>query len=249
LHQKLYLQTHVSSNIISAHDEVAAALIYCSARLANSSGVYRDHQTSSVAPPETVLILYANRTTVVPFAYNEIPLGSIKPNGWLLQEMQTEANGLAGHLHDFWKFVNDSSWLGGKTEYSGLNEAFPYWLNGLVPLAYTLDDARLKEQVHSSMEYLMVCQSRYVCISTFHPLMPPAETHGQRRRLDRSRRGWSRWWSPSNLGSQSDLLRVDELGRRQQNMGTTNRERHAQVQQTASFGESVILPRLSFPLR
>lgn len=104
---------------------------------------------------------HSDQPTVVPFVYNGIPLGSIKPNGWLRQEMETEANGLAGHLYDFWKFVNDSSWLGGKTEYSGLNEAFPYWLNGLVPLAYTLDDPRLKEQVHSSMEYLMVRLSRF----------------------------------------------------------------------------------------
>lgn len=96
----------------------------------------------------------ADHIPVAPFVYDAIPLGQITPNGWLLAEMQTEAEGLAGHLYDFYQYVKDAKWLGGTQEYSGLNEAFPYWLNGLVPLAYTLDDERLKGQVHDAMDYL-----------------------------------------------------------------------------------------------
>lgn len=92
---------------------------------------------------------------MVPFAYQDIPLGSISPNGWLRAEMETEAAGLAGHLYDFYEFVHKSSWLNGTEEYSGLNEAYPYWINGLVPLAYGLDDQRLKDQVHESTEYVL----------------------------------------------------------------------------------------------
>ncbi|KAI9792652.1 MAG: hypothetical protein M1835_007713 [Candelina submexicana] len=69
------------------------------------------------------------------------------------------ADGLAGHMFDFYAYVKDSPWLGGDQEYSGLNEGFPYWFNGLVPLAYGLDDERLKTQVQTAVDYILEHQA------------------------------------------------------------------------------------------
>lgn len=76
--------------------------------------------------------------------------------------MQLMADGLAGHEHDFYRFVKDSSWLGGDPnngEYSKLNEGFPYWFNGIVPLAYGLDNDRLKNQIQVSIEKVLDLQA------------------------------------------------------------------------------------------
>ena len=51
------------------------------------------------------------------------------------------------HLYDFYRYVANSSWIGGDQEYSELNEALPYWLNAIVPLSYTLQDDRLKVDI------------------------------------------------------------------------------------------------------
>lgn len=77
--------------------------------------------------------------------YSEMPLGTIKPKGWLLHQLQVMRNGTTGHLDEVHeKIQKDNGWLGGK----GDNwEETPYWLDGAVPLAYLLDDPQLKAKV------------------------------------------------------------------------------------------------------
>lgn len=72
-----------------------------------------------------------------------------------LHAIWIQADGLAGHLYDFFSNVNDSPWLGGSSDYSDLIESGPYWVNGLIPLAYQLQDHRLIDQVETFMDYVI----------------------------------------------------------------------------------------------
>ncbi|KAI0021025.1 duf1680 domain-containing protein [Xylariomycetidae sp. FL0641] len=112
--------------------------------------------TGSWAIPQSPLVKTATRdTSLVQPVYQALPLGSIKPRGWLKDQLETEAAGLAGNLFDFYRYVHDSMWLGGDEEYSDLHESAPYWFNGAVPLAFGLDDSRLQGQVQHFLDYIL----------------------------------------------------------------------------------------------
>jgi len=89
-------------------------------------------------------------------AYIKLPLGSIKPEGWLKSQLQAQAEGLTGNIDDFWPDLVNSSWRGGNGE---AWERGPYYLDGLVPLAYLLDDQRLMNKVKTWIEPVLASSS------------------------------------------------------------------------------------------
>lgn len=73
-----------------------------------------------------------------------LPLGGIRPLGWLREQLQIQADGLSGHIESIWSDLGpDNKWLGGTRD--GW-ERGPYYCDGLVPLAYLLDDDVLKRR-------------------------------------------------------------------------------------------------------
>ncbi len=87
-----------------------------------------------------------------PTKYSPLPLGSIRPLGWLARQLRIQADGISGHLDEFWPDVQESAWFGGQAE--GWERA-PYWLDGLIPLAYTLDDPALKAKAQRYVGYIL----------------------------------------------------------------------------------------------
>ncbi len=83
----------------------------------------------------------ANRPPLAGSAMSFLPLGTIKPRGWLQRQLRIQADGLSGNLANFWPDLGpDSGWLGGEGESW---ERGPYFLDGYVPLAYLLEDEEM----------------------------------------------------------------------------------------------------------
>jgi hypothetical protein len=85
-------------------------------------------------------------------ALERLPLGSISPAGWLKEQLRIQAAGLSGHLDEFWPDIKESAWFGGNAE--GW-ERVPYWLDGIVPLAFVLDDHALQAKVKRSVDMIL----------------------------------------------------------------------------------------------
>jgi hypothetical protein len=94
-----------------------------------------------------------NRAPLASSAFCLLPLGSIRPAGWLKGQLRIQADGLGGHLDETWADVGpNSGWLGGTGESW---ERGPYFLDGLLPLAYLLDDARLKAKAQRFCDWTL----------------------------------------------------------------------------------------------
>jgi len=98
-----------------------------------------------------------NRAPLKSKPYMELPLGSIKPDGWLREMLIRQKNGATGQLEQLYPAVMGArnGWLGGDGDQW---ERGPYWIDGLLPLAYLLDDDTLKAKVQPWIEWAIASQ-------------------------------------------------------------------------------------------
>ena len=110
------------------------------------------------AARDTTTIIIKNRKPLAANAFYSLPLGSIPTHRMAAsRQLQIQATGLGGHLDETWADVGpNSGWLGGTGESW---ERGPYFLDGLLPLAYLLDDARLKAKAQRYVDWTLNHQS------------------------------------------------------------------------------------------
>src|SRR5690606_4526944 len=89
--------------------------------------------------------------------YRQLPLGAIRPAGWLREMLVRQKNGATGHLDKLYPHVMGSrnGWVGGDGDQW---ERGPYWIDGLLPLAYILDDKDLIAKTEPWIEWALQSQ-------------------------------------------------------------------------------------------
>ncbi|RCH55181.1 hypothetical protein DJ568_08305 [Mucilaginibacter hurinus] len=102
----------------------------------------------------------SNKAPLRPSHFVKLPVGAVKPGGWLKKQLELQRDGLTGNLGDIsiWLSKQDNAWLNkeGKGTYGW--EELPYWLKGYGNIAYVLNDPKMLEQTKFWIEAVLTNQ-------------------------------------------------------------------------------------------
>ena len=102
----------------------------------------------SIATKETNKYYVSNRAPLQPSKLIKLPVGSVKPKGWLLEFFIRQKNGLTGNLGKIsaWLDKKDNAWLSQSGEGKWGWEEVPYWLKGYANIGYITEDKEMIDE-------------------------------------------------------------------------------------------------------
>lgn len=93
--------------------------------------------------------------------FNELPISAIQPTGWLKKTLETQRDGLTGHLENA-KYPFDNIWWGADSTAGNKSiekwwpyEQNGYWIDGMVRTGYLLNDKFLIDKSTSKIDYVL----------------------------------------------------------------------------------------------
>lgn len=90
------------------------------------------------------------------YQLKDLEIGDIQPQGWLADQLMLQLKGITGDLDENWGSVGSyADWIGG-TDNSW--ERPPYWLDGLVPLAWLTKDTKAMAKAKRWVRWTMDSQ-------------------------------------------------------------------------------------------
>jgi len=118
----------VGTSLLRAADQTAARVL-------------REVDGTADAKP----LYIGNRAPLAPSPFKKLPIGSIEPRGWLLHQLESERDGMIGHLKEISPWLNFEKSAWGNTNGAGSFgwEELPYWLKGYGDLGYVLKDEKI----------------------------------------------------------------------------------------------------------
>ena len=96
---------------------------------------------------------HSNQSPLKPQFLVKLPVGAIRPGGWLLKNIELQRDGLAGKLPEIsaWLAKKNNAWLNKDGQGDWGWEEMPYWLKGYANIGYMLQD---KKMIDESMVWI-----------------------------------------------------------------------------------------------
>jgi hypothetical protein len=101
-----------------------------------------------------------NRAPLTPSPFIKLPIGSIRPQGWLRKQLALMADGFSGRLPEVspWATYKGNAWVSATGTGEHGWEEVPYWLRGYGDLGYVLGDARITADMRRWIEGILSSQ-------------------------------------------------------------------------------------------
>lgn len=133
-------------------------LLACAAAAAQEPQDARFYTVLPAAHADTVY--QGNREPLAPSPLIALPVGSIRPQGWLRTQLELMANGFTGHLPEVSRFCkwDGNAWVDPEGQGSAGWEEVPYWLRGFVDLGFVLNDQRIRTESLRWIEKVLATQ-------------------------------------------------------------------------------------------